>query len=542
MKKLIAILVVLVVTAAGLSGYLWYQTSHIFVEDAVYAKNLSQLDLRGSDISVAHYETVHRRLPECEIIWDVPFQGFPVPNNSTELLLRGLNEEDLNMLRYFTNVKTVVVTDVSDYAMLEKLQALLPDAQLGYQIDLGGKEISCSSVEIGLDPSEYDYDVLLENLKYLPQLEAITFYQTELRRDQFEILQAVYPDIRFDYTVELLGMELTSTSADIDLSAMASKDMDEVLAKLPLLANLQSVQLAPGTEKSGLTLEEVAKLKQAAPHVQFHYAFKLFGENITTDDETLLFKNKRKYIKDDTLPQLRLAMDIMNNCTKVTLDNTAASDAACAQLREDYRGKIDVVWRVYFADYGSSLTDVEVLRIVYDLGDDNCKSLKYLENVRYMDIGHNEYLDYCDFVAYMPELEVAIISGAPIKTLEPFAKCTKLKFLEMANCSYIPDLEPLRNCTELEMLNIGHTSISDLSPLDDLKLTHLCSKVNDVPEEELTRFMELHPDCWTTYEGDIDYGLGWRYDENDEKLEWYAKMADAFRYPHPENKTGWYLK
>ena len=54
--------------------------------------------------------------------------------------------------------------------------------------------------------------------------------------------------------------------------------------------------------------------------------------------------------------------------------------------------------------------------------------------------------------------------------------------------------------------------------------------------------MELHPDCWTTYEGDIDYGKGWRYDENGDKLEWYAKLAEAFHYPKPDNQTGWYLK
>jgi len=323
---------------------------------------------------------------------------------------------------------------------------------------------------------------------------------------------------------------------------MTSKDLGEVLEKLPLLAGVQTVQLAPGTDENGLTLEEVAKLKQAAPEVNIKYSFELYGESFTTDDETMYFKNKRKEINNDTLSQLRYALDIMNNCQKVTLDNTAASDAECAKLREDYRGKTEIVWRVYFADYGTCLTDVEVLRVVYDLVDDNCSSLKYLEKVKYMDLGHNEFLDYCDFIAGMPELEVAIISGAPIHSLEPFANCKKLKFLEIANCIYLPDLEPLRECTELEMLNIGHTTISDLSPLDDLNLTHLCIKISKVTEEERLRFAELHPDCWITYEGDVDYGEGWRYDEEGEKLEWYAKMAEAFHYPNPDNKTGWYLK
>jgi deoxyribodipyrimidine photolyase-like uncharacterized protein len=143
----------------------------------------------------------------------------------------------------------------------------------------------------------------------------------------------------------------------------------------------------------------------------------------------------------------------------------------------------------------------------------------------------------------MTELEVVIISGAPIKSLEPFAKCTKLKFLEMANCTYIPDLEPLRNCTELEMLNISFTSISDLSPIDELPITHLTAVKNQIPDEEEVRYTEAHPDCWIVMAGDQPYGQGWRYDrDNQTKLPWYAKLAEAFRYPNPYNKTGWYLQ
>lgn len=542
MKKLIAVLIVLAVIAAGLFGYLLYNAGHIFVEDAVYAKNAQQLDLRGTGISLAHYETVHAQLPDCEIIWDVPIQDSHVASNATELRLNGLTENDFKMIRYFSDLKTLEVSNCQQYTALEKLQSMVPNAQVKYVVDLGGSGAEPTATELTLKPGSYDYAVLVENLQYLPELRKITFSQTELDAQQFEELKNRYEAVTFDYTVDLMGTELNAASTEVDLSAMTPEDLEDVLAKLPLLAGLETIKLAPGTSENGLTLEQVAKMKQAAPGIRYEYEFELFGESFTTNDEAMYFKNKRKEIKDDTLPQLRHALEIMNNCTKVTLDNTAATNAACAQLREDYRGKTEVVWRIYFADYGTCLTDVEVLRVVYDLYDDNCQSLQYLEKVRYMDIGHNEFLDACDFVAGMPELEVAIISGAPIVSLEPFKNCTKLKFLEMSNCAYIPDLEPLRGCTELEMLNIGHTQISDLSPLDDLKLTHLTTKKNKVSEEERLRFEELHPECWTTYQGDNDYSTGWRYDEKGDKLEWYAKLAEAFHYPHPENKTGWYLK
>jgi len=543
MKKLLIAVIVLAVIAAGLLGFTLYQSSHIYIEDAVYAKSARELDLRGTDISVQHYEAVHTELPNCNIIWDVPFQGKKVASNTAELTAKGFTAADLQMIPYFTNLKNLTVESCSDYVLLEGLQQMLPKCSVNYVVELGGSEADRFATELILAPGTYDYEVLMKNLKHLPDVTRISFQQTELDSDKFEALQNAYSDISFGYTVELLGNELTVETTSVDLTNMTSADLADVVKKLPMLAALESIQLADSTAEGGLTLEEVKQLKDAAPNVRIKYTFELYGETITTDDEEMLFRNKRKYINNDTLYQLRQALDIMNNCTRVVLDNTAASDSEVAQLREDYRGKTSIVWRVYFADYGSSLTDVEVLRVVYDLGDDNCKSLKYLENVKYMDLGHNEYLDYCDFVSSMTELEVAIISGAPIKSLEPFANCKKLKFLEMANCSYIPDLEPLRNCTELEMLNISFTSITDLTPIDELPITHLTAVKNQLSDEEELRYTEAHPDCWIVMTGDQPYGQGWRYDkDNQTKLPWYAKLAEAFRYPDPYNKTGWYLK
>ena len=57
-KVLIVILVVLLLGAAAVGGFLWYRGAHIFVEDAVYAKNAEVLDLRGQDISLEHYNSV----------------------------------------------------------------------------------------------------------------------------------------------------------------------------------------------------------------------------------------------------------------------------------------------------------------------------------------------------------------------------------------------------------------------------------------------------------------------------------------------------
>ena len=73
-KKTIIILAAAVAVIAlaqgAVVGYnMWYNNTHIFVEDAVYEKDARFLDLRGTGISVEHYETVKEQLPLCDITW-----------------------------------------------------------------------------------------------------------------------------------------------------------------------------------------------------------------------------------------------------------------------------------------------------------------------------------------------------------------------------------------------------------------------------------------------------------------------------------------
>ena len=114
MKKLIAVLIVLAVIAAGLFGYLLYNATHIFVEDAVYAKNAQQLDLRDQEITIRHYEKILQRMPECEIFWNVPFQNRAISNDTKEINISALTREDIRNLNYFSELKRVKAEKCTD--------------------------------------------------------------------------------------------------------------------------------------------------------------------------------------------------------------------------------------------------------------------------------------------------------------------------------------------------------------------------------------------------------------------------------------------
>jgi len=540
-KVLIIILIVLLLILGGMLGFVWYQHTHIFVEDAVYAKSAEMLDLRGQDISIAHYNAVHSQLPQCEIFWDVPFQGSRKSSDTTSLTIQSLEEADIAMLKYFPGLKSVDAMECGDYTQLEALKAQYPNLEVRYQVSLGGRSFDPTVTELTLANGDYDYDTLMQNLVYLRQVQTILLPKTDLTLEQMDNISMEYSGIALDFTVEVLGQEYASDTASLDLSAMAPEDVEAACAALPMLANLTDIQLMDASGASKLSLENVKALQAAAPGALVHYTFDFFGVTISTTDEEVQIKNKK--IGDDNEAQVRLALDVMENCSRFVLENCKLSDETLAKIREDYRDKTKVVWRVWFGQGGSSLTDAEILRVVYGLMDDNCHDLVYLEDVRFMDIGHSEQLDYIDFVAGMTKLEAAIISGAPVKSLEPLANCTELKFLELANCIYFTDLSPLKNCTQLEMLNLSYAKIEDLSALDELPLTHFTYIRNKTSEEEEKRFIGQHPDCWTVFEnGDQPYGEGWRYDEDGLTfLPWYAKLVEVFRYPNAYNNIGWYL-
>ena len=553
-KVLITLIVILSLILAALVGFMWYDSTHIFVDGTPYPLYKDTLDLREDQISENHYLTVQANLPECEIIWNVPFQNGFQSSDAETLTVSTLTEEDIRILKsYFPNLRKIDAASCRDYAVLAQLEQELPGCKVEYQVDLGGYAAAPDAKELTLAAGGFDFDALMENLVHLTKLETIHFPKAELTVEQQAALAESFPDLKVTSTVEILGKEYDEKTDVLNLSSLRAGDIDAVAPKLAMLPELREVDLAG----SGLSLEDVQKLNLAAPDVVFNYAFEFYGTSVSTMDEEVILKN---IVLEHTgfADELRMVLDVMENCKRVVVESRGQYDKmwrmiSCeelAEVREEYRDKTKLVWRVYFGENGSSLTDAEVVRAVYGLTDDNSKDLIYCENVRYLDLGHNEFLDYMDFLAGMTDLEVAILSGAPLKSLDPIAACKNLKFLEIANCIYLPNINALKECTQLEMLNISFTKVEDISPIMDLNLTHLTTVKTPnvvreagetVPSEALQAFMDAHPDCWTVYKGDQPYGVGWRYTEDEKHLDWYAKMVKAFKYPNPYNNIGWYL-
>lgn len=540
---LVTLAVVVTLIAVGLTAFIIYQRTHIFVENKAYPISAQSLDLREEDISFAHYDSVHAQLPNCQILWNVPFQGGKVSNDATRISIQNPSSDDIWLLQtYFPKLKIIDASACDNYTALEQLQEALPNVSVSYTVSLGASVALPDATELELGQGTFDLDTLKEGLLFLHQVKTVTFPKMALTLEEFQGLQEAFPDIDFSYTVDILGGEYESTTKELDLSALTGETLEETAAQLGKLPDLETVELCDENGDSGLTKEQAKQIIAAAPQAVFHYAFDFYGETLSTDMEEVVLK--KKSIGDSGQEEVRLALDLLSNCKRFVLEDCGLSSDVLVKLREDYRDRTKVVWRVYFGN-GTSLTDAEVVRSVYDLKDSNCSELRYLEDVKYADFGHDEYLNDSSFLSGMKSLEVLIISGSPIKDLSPLSQCKNLRILEIANCGYITDLSPLEDCESLEMLNISHTKATEgLSALEERNMTHLTAVGgiwNKISQEDRDAFQEDHPDCWIVTSGN-EYGVGWRYEDKETKMEWYEKASEAFKYPHAPNNVGWYLE
>ena len=103
-KKLMSVLLCLLILAAMVLGLAWHMRHYMMIDLRFYPKDAQVLDLREDDISIAHYEKICRRLPEAEILWNIPFREDRYPQETEKLTVTELQEPDLKILGYFEAV------------------------------------------------------------------------------------------------------------------------------------------------------------------------------------------------------------------------------------------------------------------------------------------------------------------------------------------------------------------------------------------------------------------------------------------------------
>lgn len=219
-----------------------YLQDHVFIEDAVYPRDADELDLRGSGISAAHFDALQSQLPQCRILWDVPFQGGTVSSDTETLTLTALGEEDLEMLDYLPRLKTVDALGCTDYPQLLELQKRRPDCAVTYRLNLGDQTVPGDISELtfqNADPVE-----LTQMLPYLPNLETVHFVQPAFPAEDLTAMVDAFPNIVFTWEKDVLGTTYREDLTELDLSGIQLEGVEEIEHLMGYFPNLRRLDMS----------------------------------------------------------------------------------------------------------------------------------------------------------------------------------------------------------------------------------------------------------------------------------------------------------
>lgn len=291
MKKtwiwILVAVILLACVGGGLGYYTWYQNNHIFVEDVVYEKDLTSLDLRGTGVSVEHYEAVRQQLPDCDIRYDLPFQGDFYPDDTTEITVTSLTEEEVALLDYLPELTEVHAEGCRDYAQLLALQERRPDCQVFYTVTLYGTEYPEDTAELSFGSEQLDLQELQDALAWLPELESIFFDQPAVAAEDLTGLQEAWPDISITWEKDAFGQTYSSDVTEIDLTGMILTSPEEVVEPLRYFPALEKVIMCEcGTdEKTRFDNETMAAFREKMrPEYKVVWSMKINGLTVRTDD------------------------------------------------------------------------------------------------------------------------------------------------------------------------------------------------------------------------------------------------------------------
>lgn len=457
-----------------------------------------------------------------------PAETTPPAPPPVEHVTMVVTADTIGLLEEYPDLRSVDLSGSTCYEAIFQYMQNHPKVAVTYTVQLGTLTVSEDETDLILDPGVCDYETLVANLRYLPKVTRIQLPRSPYTAQELAALEGLFPQITWDYSVILLGQEVTKATEELNLSVLTSEQVADTAAMVANFPNITRLELMDAYGQCELTKGEVALLMDALPNAAFHYVFELFGKTLSTDETRLEYVGIP--IGNEGAEQIREALTVLRGCEYLLLDDCGIDSQILAQIRDEFRETTQVVWRVRFGEKGahSYLTDTDTIRAVYGVTDKTSGELAYCENVKYLDLRQNGGLTDLSFIASMPELEICILSGCPIENLDAFAGLEKLIFLEVAHCTPLTDISALAGCVALEHLNLSYTGVTDISVLTELPLKQFCAVMSQIPFSQQTALTEAKPDCAFRFEGKQAYGTGWYYTKSGIKTEIYATVCEIF--------------
>lgn len=472
--------------------------------------HLENLDLSNFLVQPEEYEYLQQQLPDCNILWKVPFQNGYCDNTVSQVSVTRLDGEEMEMLKYFPNLQTVDARGCRDYDALTKLKSERPDLTVMYTVDIGDRELRENVTECVV--TNENAKNLLASLQYLPELRTVNSQDCTDYETLMAIRQAC-PGLMLNYTVTIGGVPQSGEATCLTLDQADAQEALELIQYLPELTEV----VFTGTVSDNDTMYQ---LKCRYPDVVFQWNFELFGVE-TSSTATELILNE---IPMESTAAVEEALKYFYNLEWVEM-------CQCGIPSED----MDALWKrhpetrfVWAIPMGAGYVRTDVTAFIpfkygYNIDlpfyDGQAKELKYLVDLECLDLGHMRMTDI-SFLQYMPKLRFLILADVVCEDFSYLADLKELVYIELFRSPF-KDVNLLMGLTKLEDLNIGWTDLKNPELLKEMTwLKRLWTNMNGMTRKELEELRAAMPDTYVYIDSLHPTEGGWR------QSQLYYEMRD----------------
>lgn len=441
--RFVMLFCILVAVSAGVFLKNHYWTGWQFV-----SRDSTHLDATGRQLTSSDYRRIQDALPECEIVWDVPFQGTVYPSDTRMIQVSSLSEQDVAALSYFPNLEVLDATDCMDYDQLLSFREKRPECNMLFQVRVGTSVYKNDATQLIL--RDASADDLSQSLPLLTDVTEVKLIGNLPSGDQLRQLQEEFPAIHFCWEISLGGTTIDSSATELDLSEKSLR-YDEVDRALSLLPELKRADM----RLCGLTDAEMIHLSQRYPDCFFLWDMEVAGLRFPTDSSEIDISGQP--VEDRG--QIEAFLPCFPNLERVVMCQCGLDDETMDALNQSYED-IRFIWSVKIKNVylRTDATYFYPFKFYRDMVVNNADiyPLRYCTDMIGIDIGHMSDVTDCEWAAYMPNLKYLVIVETSITDLSPLSNLKNLVFLEIFTTK-ITDYSPLLGCTALEDLNLGWT-------------------------------------------------------------------------------------
>lgn len=463
----------------------------------------------------------------CQYSSEVEIFGHTVQADATEIAfsgdeIPGISELSAN-LKLLTKLEKV---DLGSFHMFEEemrsLSEEFPGVTFEYvpYVSVAGRTIPNDVESLDLSgSSDYDHELLREELLALKNLKSVTFGDDLIPAYKLAQLKAEFPRVEFTaiVTYTVAGKDYREDITELDLSG---RTVTEDLVKLlKVFSLLESVNL----HDTGMERERLLELKAAYPDLIIKAEVELAGEMFSTEAEELDL-NSRK-IRD--YEQFFETLVLFDHLAKAEMCDCGLSNEQMGALRDAYPDT-KFVWRIYLGVWSLRTDAVAFSVLITNFGyrrmtSKDIEVLKYCTDLQALDLGHQAITDLSVIGEYLTDLRILIVADNKITDLSPLANLPHLHYLEFF-MNRVEDLTPLAQCRELVDLNISYNRrLSDITPILDLPILERLWMVSvAVPQADIALLRETYPNTEISTWGSGSTDQGWRTHAR------YFAMIDMF--------------